>query len=88
LAKRLFCGLFRIGERLVLKNGFKMKQFAIFVRGAEIEFSGVLLNVISVKRVWIWTNSFGDGEKHERWPKVQSETSSISMPLSFLRLSL
>jgi hypothetical protein len=49
LAKRLFCGLFRIGERLVLKNGFKMKKPAIFVLSARIESSGVLLNVISVK---------------------------------------
>jgi hypothetical protein len=42
LAKRLFCGLFRIGERLVLKNGFKMKKPAIFVLNAAIEFSGAL----------------------------------------------
>ena len=41
--------LFHIGERLVLKNGFKMKKPAIFVLNAAIEFSGVLLNVISVK---------------------------------------
>jgi hypothetical protein len=42
LAKRLFCGLFRIGERLVLRNGFKMKKPAIFVLNAAIRFSGVL----------------------------------------------
>ena len=42
LAKRLFCGLFRIGERLVLKNGFKMKKPAIFVLNAAIKFSGAL----------------------------------------------
>ena len=41
--------LFRMGERLVLKNGFKMKKPAIFVLNVAIEFSGVLLNVISVK---------------------------------------
>ena len=49
LAKRLFCGLFRIGESLVLKNGFKMKKPAIFVQNAAIKFSGVLQNVIGVK---------------------------------------
>ena len=42
LAKRLFYGLFRIGERLVLKNGFKMKKPAIFVLNAAIKFSGAL----------------------------------------------
>jgi hypothetical protein len=52
-AKRLFCGLFRIGERWGLKNGLKMKRPAIFVLNAAIEFSGVLQNVISVKRNWI-----------------------------------
>ena len=42
LAKRLFYGLFRIGERSVLKNGFKMKKLAIFVLNAAIKFSGAL----------------------------------------------
>jgi len=41
-AKRLFYGLFRIGERLVLKSGFKMKRLAIFVLNAAIRFSGAL----------------------------------------------
>jgi hypothetical protein len=36
-----------------------MKKPAIFVLNAAIEFSGVLLNVISVKRVWIWTSFIG-----------------------------
>jgi len=49
LAKRLFYGLFHIGERSVLRNGFKMKKSAIFVLNAAIKFSGALLNVISVK---------------------------------------
>jgi len=34
--------LFHIGERLVLKNGFKMKKPAIFVLNAVIEFSGAV----------------------------------------------
>jgi hypothetical protein len=42
LAKRLFCGLFHIGERLELKNGFKMRRLAIFVLSAAIKFSGAL----------------------------------------------
>jgi len=48
-AKRLSCGLFRIGERLVLKNGFKMKKPAIFALNVAIKYSGAPLNVISVK---------------------------------------
>ena len=48
-AKRLFYGLFRIGEKWVLKNGFKMKKPAIFVQNVAIKFFGALLNVISVK---------------------------------------
>jgi len=56
LARKLFYGLFRIGERLVLKSGFKMKKPAIFVLNAAIKFSGALQNVISVKRNWIWTS--------------------------------
>ncbi len=42
-------GLFRIGERSVLKNVFKMKKPAIFVLNAAIKFLGVLQDVISVK---------------------------------------
>jgi hypothetical protein len=41
-AKGLFCGLFRIGERWVLKNGFKMKKPAMFVLNAAIKSSGAL----------------------------------------------
>ena len=52
-AKRLFCGPFRTGERLALKNGFKMKKPAIFALNAAIRSSGALQNVISVKRSWI-----------------------------------
>ena len=55
LARRLFCELFRIGERLVPKNGFKMKKHAILVLNAAIKFSGALQNVINAKRNWIWT---------------------------------
>jgi hypothetical protein len=36
------CGLFRIGVRLVLKSGFKMKRPAISVLSAAINFSGAL----------------------------------------------
>jgi hypothetical protein len=49
LAKRLSYGLFRIGEKWVLKNGFKMKKRAMFVLNAATEFSGAPLNAISVK---------------------------------------
>jgi hypothetical protein len=42
LARRLFYGLFRIGERWVLKNGSKMKKPAIFVLDAAIKLSGAL----------------------------------------------
>ena len=42
LAKRLFYGLFHIGERSVLRNGFKMKKPAIFVLNVAIKFSGAL----------------------------------------------
>jgi hypothetical protein len=49
LAKRLFYGLFRIGEKWVPKNGFKMKRPAMFVQNAATKFSGAPLNVISVK---------------------------------------
>jgi hypothetical protein len=42
LAKRLFYGLFRIGESLVLKNGLEMKKPAIFVLNAAIKYSGAL----------------------------------------------
>jgi hypothetical protein len=49
LAKRLFYGLFRIGERWVLKNGFRMKKPVMSVLNAAIKFSGALLNVTSVK---------------------------------------
>jgi len=41
-AKRLFYGLFRIGERSVLKNGLKMKKPAIFALNTAIRFSGAL----------------------------------------------
>ena len=54
LEKRLFYGPFRIGERSALKSGLKMKKPAIFVLNAAIKFSGALLNVINVKRIWIW----------------------------------
>ena len=46
---RLFYGLFHIGERSVLRNGFKMKKPALFVLNVAIKFTGVLSNVISVK---------------------------------------
>jgi len=49
LAKRLFYGLFRIGESLVLKNRLKMKKPAIFVLNVAIKFSVVWKNAISVK---------------------------------------
>ncbi len=39
-ARRLFCGLFRIGESLEPKNGFKMKRPDIFARNAGTRFSG------------------------------------------------
>ena len=41
VGKRLFYGLFRIGERSVLKSGFKMKKPAIFALNAAIKFSVV-----------------------------------------------
>jgi len=41
--------LFRVGERLVLKNGFRMRKLAILVLSAAIKFSGVLEYVISVR---------------------------------------
>jgi len=56
LARRLFYGLSRIGERLVPKNGFEMKKPAILVLNAVINFSEGLQNVISAKWNWIWTN--------------------------------
>jgi|OpeIllAssembly_1097287.scaffolds.fasta_scaffold2950054_1 hypothetical protein len=49
LAKRLFYGLSRIGERLVPKNGLEMKKPAILVLNAVINFSEGLQNVISAK---------------------------------------
>jgi hypothetical protein len=42
LEKRLFYGLFHIGERSALKNGLKMKKPAISVLNAAIKFSGAL----------------------------------------------
>jgi len=40
LAKRLFCGLFHIGERWGLYGGFKMKKTAMFALNAAIKFTG------------------------------------------------
>jgi hypothetical protein len=42
VGKRVILGLFRIGERSVLKNGFRMRRPAIFVPNAAIKFSGAL----------------------------------------------
>ncbi len=60
-----------IDEKSGLKNGFEMKKRAIFVLNAAIKFSGVLSNVISVKRSWIWTSIFGQNKSYSSYSRIK-----------------